>query len=101
MSSRATGPRGQHAGDYFVVSGENGTWYVSTAMARHIEAQLDAETPTGWVRFVDLSGSRVRLSIRQIEFLCQSTEEQRARDRAFTRTLTRERKADSSWGDDQ
>lgn len=30
-------------GDYFVVSTQCCTWYVSTEMARHIEASLDAE----------------------------------------------------------
>ena len=32
-----------NAGDYFIVSTEDSTWYVSTEMARHIEAMLDAE----------------------------------------------------------
>ncbi|MEP6574333.1 MAG: hypothetical protein ABJD11_16645 [Gemmatimonadota bacterium] len=89
-----------HAGDYFIVSGENSTWQVSTVMARHIETILDAEPRVVWVRFVDLSGSRVRLRTRQIEYICQSTVEQRAHDRDFSRTLTRERKTDRSWGED-
>ena len=89
------------AGDYFVVSGENCTWYVSTAMARHIEAMLDAEPPAEWVRFVDLSGSRVRLSVRQIDYVCQCTAEQRAFERNFCRRLRREAKSDRSWGEDE
>jgi hypothetical protein len=89
------------AGDYFIVSGENSTWYVSTEMARFIETVLDAEPRVRWVKFVDLSGSRVRLAVRQIEYICQSTVEQRALDRGFSRTLTRERKADRSWGEDE
>ena len=89
-----------NAGDYFIVSTEDSTWYVSTEMARHVEAMLDAEPRVEWVRFVDLSGSRVRLGVRQIDYLCQSTVEQRAHDREFSRTLTRERKADRSWGEE-
>lgn len=88
------------AGDYFIVSGDCSTWYVSTVMARHIEAVLDAEPRALWVKFVDLAGSRVRIRIRQIEYICQSTAEQRAGDREFSRALNRERKADRSWGED-
>jgi len=89
------------AGDYFIVSGENSTWYVSTEMARFIETVLDAGPGVGWVKFVDLSGSRVRLRTRQIDYICQSTVDQRALDREFSRALTRERKADRSWGEDE
>ena len=84
-------------GDYFVVSGESFTWYVSTAMAKAIEARLDAKPRARWVTFVDLVGSRVRLRIRRIEYICQCTAEQRAAERAFFRSLKRERKGDRSW----
>ena len=91
----------QVAGDYFIVSGDSGTWLVSTVMARHIESVLDARPRSRWVTFVDLAGSRVRLRSRQIDFVCQSTMEQRAMDRQFSRALSRERKADHSWEDDE
>jgi hypothetical protein len=87
-------------GDYFVVSGDCCTWYVSTEMARFIEACLDTESSPRWVRFVDLTGARIRLRARLIESISQSTADQRASDRAFHRTLNRERKADRSWDDD-
>ena len=87
-------------GDYFVVSGDCDTWYVSTEMARLIEACLDAEPAPRWVRFVDLTGARIRLRSRLIESISQSTADQRASERAFHRTLNRERKADRSWDDD-
>jgi hypothetical protein len=90
-----------HAGDYFIVSGENSTWYVSTRMARFIETVLDAEPEVRWVKFVDLSGSRVRLRTRQIDYICQCTADQRHLDREFSRALTRERKSDRSWGEDE
>jgi hypothetical protein len=84
-------------GDYFIVSGESFTWYVSTAMAKAIEARLGAKPRARWVTFVDLAGSRIRLRARRIEYICQCTADQRAADRAFFRALKRERKGDRSW----
>ncbi len=89
------------AGDYFIVSGDDSTWYVSSAMARHIESVLDAAPWARWVTFVDLAGSRVRLRTREIDYLCQCTAEQRAMERRFSRALTRERRADRSWGEEE
>ena len=88
------------AGDYFLVSGDCCTWCVSTEMARLIEAHLDAEPPARWVRFVDLTGARIRLRTRLIESITQSAADQRASRRAFHRLLDRERKADRAWDDD-
>ena len=59
------------AGTYFYVSARCGTWYVSTAMARHIEACLDAEPRPAWLCFVDLTGARVRVRTRDVEYLNQ------------------------------
>ena len=89
------------AGDYFIVSGDSGSWIVSTVMARHIESVLDARPRNRWVVFVDLAGSRVRIRTRGIEYVCQCSAEQRAMERRFFRALTRERKADHSWEDDE
>ena len=88
------------AGDFFIVSGDCSTWLVSTEMARFIESILDASPRPRWVKFVDLAGSRVRLRTRQIEFICQCSAEQRASKREFSRALTRERKADRTWEED-
>jgi hypothetical protein len=87
-------------GDYFVVSGDCCTWYVSTEMARFIEACLDVVPPPRWVKFVDLTGARIRLRARLIDSISQCTAEQRASERAFHRGLNQERKADRSWDDD-
>ncbi|MGH7518800.1 MAG: hypothetical protein ACREOC_15270 [Gemmatimonadales bacterium] len=87
-------------GDYFVVSGDCCTWYVSTTMARVIEQSLDGRARPKWVTFVDLTGARIRLRARQIEYIGQCTAEQRAAERAFFRSLNQERKADRSWEDD-
>jgi len=88
------------AGDYFVVSGECCTWYVSVTMARFIEHCLDARPRPKWLKFVDLTGARVRLRVRQVEYLYQCTAEQRAAERAFFRSLKHERKADCSWDEE-
>lgn len=87
-------------GTYFCVATRSGTWYVSTAMARHIETCLDAEPRPAWIRFVDLSGASVRVRVRDLEYLNQSTPEQRALEREFNRAMSRERKADRNWEDD-
>jgi hypothetical protein len=92
-AARSTG------GEFFVVSGESSTWYVSTPMARFIEQCLDADPRPKWVRFVDLTGARIRLRTRQIDYICQCTPDQRAAERAFFRSLKQERKSDSSYGE--
>jgi hypothetical protein len=83
--------------DHFVVSAKSATWCVSTEMARHIEACLEIEHHQAWISFVDLSGARVRLRSLEIEYLAQSTADQRAAERAFHRALNRERKAERDW----
>jgi hypothetical protein len=85
------------AGDYFVVGGDCGVWYVSPAMARTIDARLGAIPQPRWITFVDLTGARIRLRTRQIDYLCQCTADQRSAERAFFRSLNQERKADRSW----
>jgi hypothetical protein len=86
--------------DHFVVSARSETWYVSTEMARHIEACLDVEHRQVWISFVDLSGARVRLRSRELEYLAQSTADQRAAERASHRRLSQERKAERDWRGD-
>ena len=89
-------PRDQGAADYYVVVGENCTWYVSTEMARFIEECIDSGT-SQWVKFVDLIGSRVRLRTRKIDFIAQCTADQRVAERDFFRAMRRENKADRDW----
>jgi hypothetical protein len=85
------------APDHFVVVADDCAWFVSTEMARFIEGCLEAEPPPRWVKFVDLTGSRVRVRARLIDAIHQSTAGQRAAERAFHRALERERKADRSY----
>ncbi|HEV8197502.1 MAG TPA: hypothetical protein VGP87_12730 [Gemmatimonadales bacterium] len=87
------------AGDYFLVGCENGSWMVSTEMARFIETVLDARPRVRWVRFVDTAGSRIRLRTGKIDVIVQCSTEQRARDREISRSLARERKADRHWNE--
>jgi hypothetical protein len=89
------------AGDYFVVDARCNNWYVSTAMARFIEAVLDAEVRALWISFVDLTGARVRVRTGEINAIYQCTVGQRAKEREFNRTLGRERKADRDWNEDE
>jgi hypothetical protein len=100
-----TGPEGDREpegpGAYFYLSSRSGSWCVSTVMARHIEACLDAEPRPSWIRFVDIAGSSIRVRARDIEYLNQSTPEQRAFDRAFCRSIRQEKKADRNWEEDE
>jgi hypothetical protein len=92
-------PRQSGAADYFVVSCNNSTWYVSTEMARFIEECLDTRKPAKWVKFVDLIGSRVRLRTREIQYIVQCTADQRATEREFFRTMRKESADDRDWND--
>lgn len=89
------------AGDYFVVETSVGTWYVSTEMARFIEATLDETPQPRWLVFVDLTGARVRVRARTVMSIYQCTGDQRQAERAFSRALSRERKADRRWDEDE
>jgi hypothetical protein len=100
VQQREEEPKEVGAGDYFVVAGPDFSTFVSTAMARHIEACLDRTFGPRWITFVDISGSRIRLRARQIQSISQCTADQRQRDRELTRALKKERRADC-WPDDE
>lgn len=88
------GSRSDALGDFFVVSTEWDTWCVSTDMARHIDACLDADPLPRWVMFVDVTGARVRVRADSIESLSQRSVEQRAVGRRFERLARDERHRD-------
>jgi hypothetical protein len=77
--------------DYFVVATHDELRYVSRVMAQAIEATLCQSPTPRWVTFVDLTGARVRLRTRLIEYVQQSTAEQRAMERALYRARQAER----------
>ncbi len=91
--SRPVG-RPMSLGDFFVVSTEWDNWCVSTEMARHIDACLDAEPIPPWITFVDVTGARVRVRADRIESLTQRSVEQRGVSRVFERLARQERQAD-------
>ena len=86
------------ATDYFVVCSHNAHWVVSLEMARFVEGCLDRRPPPHWVRFVDLSGARIRLRSESVE---QCTAEQRAVRRALERSARDERNADGPSAQDE
>ena len=85
--------------DYFEIETRCGTWHVSTVMARHIEADLDAGERPAWISFVDVVGARVRVRTDTIQSLTQSTAAQRAMGFARMKRLREERQAEAGWDD--
>lgn len=88
-------PREPFAAEYFVVIGEYSTWFVSTPMAKFIEECIDAGAE--WVKFVDLTGARIRLRTRMINYITQHSADQRAMERDFNRRLRNGSDADETW----
>jgi len=86
--------------DYFLVVAHYADWFVSREMAQAIEASLTQMPAPQWVIFVDLTGARVRVRTRLIEYIYQCTAEQRALARAFHRARKAERKAETDWDED-
>jgi hypothetical protein len=81
-------------GDYFVVSGEFGFFFVDAGTAARVERELDRRKRPRWLVVTDLTGSRVRVRTRDVRSVCESTAAQRARDRALHRARRLEEKAD-------
>jgi hypothetical protein len=86
--------------DYFLVVSNFEVWYVSREMSQAIETSLNETPVPRWVMFVDLTGARVRVRARLIEYVYQCTAEQRALARAFQRARQAERKAEPDWDED-
>lgn len=88
-------------GDFWVVYGDSGLFYVSAETAGKLGGRLDGWWTPRWITFVDISGSRVRLRARDVHGIYESTELQRTRDRSFHRARRQEEKADRRpWEDD-
>ena len=84
-------------GEYFAVSGETFWFAVSLEMAQFIEQELARWPRRGWLTFVDLNGSRVRLRAREIVQITQWTPGQRAANRAFLQALRQEEQDEEAW----
>ena len=88
-------------GDYYVVAGDFGRIAIDADQARHITAVLDGWRPRTWLEFRDRAGSLVRVRVRHVRSIVESTVAQRAADRRLERAQRNEEKADRrSWDDD-
>lgn len=88
-------------GDFWVVYGESGMFYVSAETAWEVARRLERWWPPRWITFVDLAGSRVRLRDRDVQAIYESTELHRTRERSFHRARRLEEKADRRpWEED-
>lgn len=77
-------------GEYFVVDSYAGEWIVSRVMAQFIEGVLDAWPRSRWIRFVDITGARVRVRAELIRSLRQSSAEIRGEWRRFKQERQKE-----------
>jgi hypothetical protein len=92
--------RGQ--GDFWVVYGPAGLFYVSAETAGTVARRLQRWWVPRWVTFVDLAGARVRLRSCDVRAVYESTELQRTRERSFFRAREQEEKADRRpWEEDE
>jgi len=96
-----TPDEGPRFGDYYVVVSEWGTWYVAPETAARIGRTLERRWRPRWMKFVDLSGSRVWVRTANVESITESTETQRSRDREFHFLRRKEENADRRWDDDE
>jgi hypothetical protein len=85
--------------NFFAVVAADCHWKVSGEMAAHIERAMVAHPMPRWVVFVDITGSRVRLRTELIEFVEQSTADQRRVGRAVHAALKAEAEA-KEWDKD-
>jgi hypothetical protein len=86
--------------DYFIVATSLMEWYVSREIAAFIDECLEETPAPRWVTFVDLTGARVRVRARLLQYVAQCTVDQRALARAMQRAMNREAKADRDWDEE-
>jgi hypothetical protein len=94
-------PEEPQYGDFYVVVGEFGYFYVTVDVARRIQAALDRWLTPKWIVFPDRVGSLIRVRTRHIRSLVESTAEQRAADRQLDRARKDEERADRRPWDDE
>jgi hypothetical protein len=76
--------------DHHIVATTQFSYIVSPVMARHIERELDRRPRRQWIRFVDVSGARIRIRASLIEGLEQSSAETRGLWRRWREQRRRE-----------
>ena len=85
------------AADCFVLATRDTHWWISTAMARAVDAELATEPGARWLTFVDLTGARVRVRANEVTCLVQFFAENRAAERRLCADLRREARADEGY----
>jgi hypothetical protein len=80
--------------EFYIVAGDAGYFYVTRDTAQRIAQELARHRPPRWIVFRDLAGSEIRVRPRKLDVVCESTAEQRARDRAFNRARKAEDQQD-------
>lgn len=88
------------AGEFYIVAGQAGCFFVSPETAQDVMRQLGRRRPPRFITFRDLAGSEVRLRSGLINVVFESTADQRARQREFNRALGEEDEEDRSDWDD-
>lgn len=88
------------AGEFYIVAGQAGCFFVSRETAQDVMRQLGRRRPPRFITFRDLAGSEVRLRPGKIDVVCESTAEQRGRSPEFNQALGEEGEEDRPAWDD-
>ena len=88
-------------GDYYTVVAEYSTWYVSAETAARLGRTLERRWRPRFVKFQDLLGSRAWVRADAIEYISESTERQRDREREFQYLQRKETRSDRRWDDEE
>ena len=88
--------------EYYIVVNDVAYFFVSRETAQRIAQQLARRWPPRWIVFRDLAGSEIRVRPSTLDVVCESTAEQRSRDRAFNRARKAEDQQDQRlWDEDE
>lgn len=85
------------APDYWGVRTSNAFFFVSAETAAHLMVQLHRRWRPRWLVFRDLSGALITIRSRSVEFIGESSAEQRAYDRALMKALAEESEEPRPW----
>jgi len=87
--------------EFYIVAGDECYFFVSRDTAQRIARELARRRPPRWIVFRDLTGSEIRVRPSKLDVVCESTAEQRARERAFGRARTEEARRDRPLWEDE
>jgi len=80
--------------EFFVLDTQAGCWMISPAVASEIQRSLDRWPRPRWLRFVDITGSAIRVRSAWVKSMQFSSPE----IRELWRRFTRERQAEDEGG---